>query len=313
MTALPPRSPPRLDRVVVALDLSEPSLAAAQWVARHFARGAELVLVHVIHVPAAPRFLEGRYPPTERLVETARAGAELRLRELGSSIATGLIWTEVRVGVPDEEIVRVAEEYKADLIVVGHPAPRAGIWGRLGTTAQRVLRRSTVPVLLAVGMPPEAPARLLVAVDDSPMTGPVLDWAGLLVQRFAAEAAVAHVLSMELFTGSIAAPWPEPDAERRTPIEREPLVRDTARWLAEQVQGAPGSERMTPVVIADFCRPAECLVAEAARRDSQLIVIGSRGAGAARRFLLGSVAEAVLRDSPCPTLVVAAPEDARGG
>jgi nucleotide-binding universal stress UspA family protein len=143
------------------------------------------------------------------------------------------------------------------------------------------------------------------------MTSPVLDWAGFLVQRFAAEAVVAYVLSTELFGGSVVLAGgltlPEPNAWRQTLVDREPAVRDTERWLEEQVRHVPGRERMTPVVIADFCRPAECLVAEAARRGSELIVVGSRGAGAACRLLFGSVAEAVLRDSSRPTLVVVPP------
>src|SRR5687768_12741361 len=144
-----PRSTAHLGRIVVALDFSAPSMQAAEWVTRHFAPGAEVVLAHVIHVPARPRFLQGRHPPSEGLIDVARAGAELRLRELSTTLATPVIRTEVRVGLPEEEIVRVAEAFDADLIVVGRPRPRRGLWGRLGTTAHRVLRRATMPVMLA--------------------------------------------------------------------------------------------------------------------------------------------------------------------
>src|SRR5687768_8514633 len=234
MTGSPRPPAPRLERVVVALDFSEPSIHAATWVAQHFARGAELVLVHVIHVPAPPRFLEGRYPPADRLVETARVGAELRLRELVSSIATGLIWTEVRVGEPDEEIVRVAAEYRADLVVVGRPAPRAGLWGGLGSTAQRVLRRSAVPVLLAAEVPPRAPSRLLVGVDESELTEPVLDWAGFLVERFRANAVVMHVVHPMQFERSTIATrlsYAGADTADELPVEDEPPIRDARQWL----------------------------------------------------------------------------------
>ena len=306
---------PRLNRVVVAVDFSEPSIRAAEWVAQHFARAAELVLTHVIHVPAPPRFFEGRYAPAEQLVETARAGAEIRLREIGSSIATGLVWTEVRVGKPDEEIVRVADDYKADLIVIGRPAPREGFWGRLGTTAQRVVRRSMVPVLFAADVPPRAPARLLVGVDDSALTGPVLDWAQLLVERNAAEATVVHavhplefnhthMLEYGLMASAAAA------LEEHTMAD-EPPLREARQWLAmriaERAGDAPVRDRVTPVAIEGLA--AEVLVSEAKRRAAELLIVGSRGAGAAQRLLLGSVAEAVLRDSPCPVLVVVRPDD----
>ena len=140
-------------RIVVAMDFSEQAITAARWVAQHFARGAELVLVHVLHVPPRPRFLRMPHAAADRLVDTARVGAEARLRELSASIATALIWPEVRVGKPDEEVVRVAADYDARLIVVGRPPVREGARGRVGITVRRILARSDIPVL-SVGTVP---------------------------------------------------------------------------------------------------------------------------------------------------------------
>lgn len=310
MTPPVSRPVPRLDRVVVAVDFSEPSILAATWIAQHFARGAEIVLTHVIHIPTPPAFLEGRYSGVEQLVETARAGAELRLRELAAPIATGLVWTEIRVGAPDEEIVRVAEEYRADLIVVGRPAPRPGIWGRLGTTAQRVLRRAAIPVLLAAGMPQGPPARVLVGVDDSEMTGPVVDWARLVTERFDADTVVMHVVQPLPFYAGAPLPgepvWGYPHLRDDTAIVDDASRGQAERWIAAQLGASPRAQgqhgRLTPAVAEGL--PANVLLAEAARRESELLIVGSRGAGAARRLILGSVAESVLRDSPCPALVV---------
>ena len=305
---------PRFSRVVVALDFSDASTATAAWVAQHFAAGAELVFVHVLHVPTPPRFLEGRYPSRDRLVETARAGAELRLRELTSLLATGLVWTEVRIGDPDEQIVRVATEYGADLIVIGRSAPRGGLWGRLGTTAHRVLRRTTVPVLLAGEVRARAPSRLLVGLDDSDLTSPVLDWTGFLLERFHAEAVILHVVHPLEFDHTATLQHgllkSAADAIDGDPVEEQPL-RDAQAWLGgrleERFGSSPVRKRMTPVAIEGL--PADTLIAEASRRGAELIVLGSRGAGALQRFLLGSVAEAVLRDSKWPVLVVVRPDD----
>jgi nucleotide-binding universal stress UspA family protein len=308
------RADPRFGRVVVALDLSDPSVTTAAWIAQHFAVGAELVLVHVLHLPTPPRFLEGRYPSRDRLVETARAGAELRLREIANTIATGLVWTEVRVGNPDEEIVRVAAEYGADLIVIGRSAPRAGLWSRLGTTAHRVLRRTLVPVLLAGEVPAHAPSRLLVGLDDSDLTGPVLDWTSFLLERFRGEAVVMHVVhplefdhTATLQRGLLRS---AADALDGDPVEDEPL-RHAQAWLDDRLEERFGSsslrQRLTPMAVEGL--PAASLLAEASRHGSEMIVLGSRGAGAMQRFLLGSVAEAVLRDSAWPVLVVVRPDD----
>ncbi len=304
---------PHLERVLVAVDFSEPSIRAAEWIARHFARGAELVLMHAIHVPPPPRFFEGRYAPAEPLIETARAGAELRLREIGSSIATGLVWTEVRVGRPDDEILRVAADYRADVIVIGRPATRQGLWGRLGTTAQRVVRRSSVPVLLAAEVPPGPPTRLLVGLDDSDLTDPVLDWTRLLVRRSPAEAVVMHVVHPLKFdhtsTLTHGLMRSAADALDTDAHSEDPPLREARHWLAERIgnEGMPSANgSMIPVAIEGL--PVEVLIGEVERRGADFIVVGSRGAGAAERLLLGSVAEGVLRDSRCPVLVVVRPD-----
>ncbi|HEY8534959.1 MAG TPA: universal stress protein [Vicinamibacterales bacterium] len=51
-------------------------------------------------------------------------------------------------------------------------------------------------------------------------------------------------------------------------------------------------------------RPAHELVSYAERHGADLIVMGTHGYGAVRRFLLGSVADQVLRQATCPVLVV---------
>jgi nucleotide-binding universal stress UspA family protein len=311
------RTSPRLDRIAVAVDFSEGSMVAARWVAQHFAPGAELVLVHVIHVPSVPRFVAGQYPSADRLVETARAGAEVRLRGLSEAVATGFIWPEVRVGKPAEEIVRVAVEYGAGLVVVGPPAARAGVWGRIGATAQRVLRRSPVPLMLAAGAAAWAPARLLVAVDDSDMTDVVLDWGGHLAERLPAEAAVLHVVSVPLFSGSSVPaglpPWVGVYTPRHGSPEDGLAVREAKRWLVERLRGVDRGHRMSPAVVSGQLRPAQAIVGEAVRRRAELIVVGSSGAGAVPRLLFGSVVEGVLRDAPCPVLVVGPPAGAARG
>ena len=297
----------RRERVVVAVDFSEGSIAGATWVAQHFARGAEIVLVHVLHVPPMPRFLEGRYPSRDRIVENASAGAAARLRDLSASIATGLIWPEVRVGVPDEEIVRVAAEYSASLIVVGRPATRGGVWARTGTTAQRVLRRSTVPVLLAADVPSREPSRLLIAVDDSDMTDVVLGWGVSVAKRFSAETTIVHVVTVPAFPEDIvtAAGLLSAAPDVVAPLMDDgTAVREAERWLGDRLRRIAPAHRATLAVIPRPLSPVRAIIDEATRRGAELIVLGSRGAGAVPRFIFGSVAEGVLRGAPCPVVVV---------
>jgi len=50
-------------------------------------------------------------------------------------------------------------------------------------------------------------------------------------------------------------------------------------------------------VVEEICR-------KASEYDAQLIVVGSHGWGAARRFLSGSVSTGLVHSAPCPVLVV---------
>lgn len=51
-------------------------------------------------------------------------------------------------------------------------------------------------------------------------------------------------------------------------------------------------------------RPAEEILAQARKKASDLIVLGSQSAGPLKRLLLGSTSEQVLRNAPCSVLIV---------
>jgi nucleotide-binding universal stress UspA family protein len=95
----------KLERVVVGTDFSAPSIAAAQWVAGQFARGAEVVLAHVISIPAVPPIVQSRFPRRDLLVDTVRAGADAKLREMS-------------LGSTAEHLVRASA---TPILLVTHP------------------------------------------------------------------------------------------------------------------------------------------------------------------------------------------------
>ena len=53
--------------------------------------------------------------------------------------------------------------------------------------------------------------------------------------------------------------------------------------------------------------PAEAIVDAARSEAVDLVVVGSHGRGSVGRLLIGSVSDQVVRDSPCPVLVVRGP------
>jgi nucleotide-binding universal stress UspA family protein len=288
----------KLDKVLIAIDFSERSIAAAQWVARSFAPQAELVLVHVLELPPPPRFLRRRYSWSAKDIETCRTGARVRLRQLARQIGRGLLWEEVREGRADEEVLRVAREYDADLIVVGSHRDRPGFWNRFGSTAERILAGASTPVLVVHGAPRNTPRSLLAAVDDSETGGKVIARAEALARRFDTTGSALHVVPRQpihyvLMPGEVIL-----DQMHLIDIEKT-YMEETRQWLADRLTVPDG---LTPAVMLGDT--AESILAEARRIGADLLVLGRERKRTARRHLLGSVTSTVIRGATCPVLVI---------
>lgn len=291
-----------LKRVVVGVDFSEASVAAAKWTARGFAPGAELVLVHSLEVPQPPGFLKGVLPSTDELERTAREGAERRLRELGLTLGADRIWPEIRVGWPADQIAAVTEEHRADVIVVGEHGHRRGILGVLGSTAEQLARSAPAPVLLARGLPEGAPRTLLLPVDESPLLHQALGWGRFLAEKYTARVIAYYVINSRTLGRMKIVSSATKDRELE-----ENLIADATRWLETRLTEAgfePGATVEARVCVGD---PAAEIIAASKRYAAELIVMPSRGTGVTRGALVGSVARSILRDTTCPVLVVNQP------
>jgi nucleotide-binding universal stress UspA family protein len=136
-------------RIVCPTDFSERAAPAErQAVGLARALGAELVLVHV--GIEAPLWREGLYTPSVRAVFEAQhkwAADQLAARAAALAAEGVVARAVVRVGVPWQEIVSLAVEEHADMIVMGTQG-RTGLERLLlGSVAERVIRQAPCPVL----------------------------------------------------------------------------------------------------------------------------------------------------------------------
>lgn len=291
-----------LSKILIGLDFSEPSFTAARWVARDLAPDAALRLVHVVDLPRPPAFLEGRYPSRERLVRLLKEDAGRRVEEttrvLEADRPGRVVEVEIREGRTHDELAAAALEWSADLVVVGEHGQRPGIWRMLGSTAERLIRVSRVPVLVARAATAGKPRSLLVPVDESGQAKSVLRWGLLLGRMLGARVTVLHVLHPMLVThvGLVSS------APKKESVEHE-LERCARQWVEGMVAGVGGELGEVQVVIA-YGESRYEILAALKRYETDLVVMGSRGAGGVSRALLGSVATAVVRGSACPILVV---------
>jgi universal stress protein A len=139
--------------ILVAVDFSEHAERAverASDLAKHYS--AELSMVHVVeYLPILDPSFGPVVPFDVDLSETMLEAGKKRIAELGerSGIPENHRWVEM--GSPKAEIVRIAEEQKADLIVLGSHG-RHGVALLLGSTAASVMHHAGCDVL-AVRLP----------------------------------------------------------------------------------------------------------------------------------------------------------------
>lgn len=286
--------------VVVATDLTDASRPALQRARGHArATGAPLVVCHVIvdvfrHHPLIPNPAEN-----ELLIESNVIGRVADLVTEQAVEVLGLSPDELRVvvesGTPEEEIVRIAENEGASLIVVG-----AKVRGRtervLGHVAERVVRCAHTSVLVARGT--EATRKIVVATDFSAGSLAALRLGRQLSLSTSAEVALIHVVrppssALPSALMPLGDTWTPPAKAALEQLEE--LGRSTLASLAteygfgsfEQLQGDP----------------ADVIVDRAEALGADLVITGSRGRTGLRRLLLGSVAEKVIRTSRLSVLV----------
>lgn len=138
-------------KILVCTDFSDNSAPATQLAAAYAkAFGAELIIVHVVDASLFPTYVDWIGDEIDRILARTRESAEARLTEMATEYAKGgqSVKTCSKVGSVPTEIVALAEEEKADLVVVGTHG-RSGVKHLvMGSVARNVLRTAHRPVLI---------------------------------------------------------------------------------------------------------------------------------------------------------------------
>jgi nucleotide-binding universal stress UspA family protein len=163
-----------------------------------------------------------------------------------------------------------------------------------GSTAERLLRHASCPVLMVRRAPQGPYRRVLVPSDFSPASGAAFD----LVERFAPGAAVTVVHAFDVpFEGKLRfAGVPE----RAIQAHRERAHREALARLATLEPNGSGTR--LPAIV-ERQHPVRLILEAEKSREADLIVIGRQGQSMVEEALLGSVARRVLADAQCDVLV----------
>ncbi|MFC7333909.1 universal stress protein [Rhodocista pekingensis] len=275
--------------VLVATDLSARSDAAVRRAALLCGdTGASLNVLHVV---------DDDQPADLVRQEIAAARAYLeRTRPLpGARVLC-------EAGDPFAVITRMAVETGSDLVVLGTHRRKLLRDIFTGTTAERVIRRARVPVLMAIRPPEGAYGRVAVGIDlgsSSRLAALTADRLGLLPAGALAVHAYPSVSRMPLALAVVE------KAHVHATLEKEAgaAKRELTAFLA--LGGLDGLD-LRPVVVEGAAR--DQLPRWAADQGIELLVAGTRSDGGLQRLIVGSTAEALLAHAPCDVLVVPEPD-----
>jgi nucleotide-binding universal stress UspA family protein len=279
-------------RIVVPLDGSAEANAALP-LTRTFARAtsARVTLVRVKSETESRQELSA---------ELSRIAAELA----GAGLVVQAV---VREGEPADEILGEVKARSADLVIM-RTHGRSGL-GRavLGSVTERILKASVVPVVLLRpgGRRVSHLRTLLVPVDGSPGGAVALGTAiGLAKSTGAAVRLLEVVVPIPNYVFSMFAMNGVPFVDPAWDAEAEAAAQTYVDSLTARLRAA-GLEASGEVVVA--ASVADRIVKTADDRSADLIVMSSQALTGAARALLGSVADAVVRTSHCPVLVIRRP------
>jgi nucleotide-binding universal stress UspA family protein len=286
-------------RVLLATDGSEDARAAMAWLG-HFPLPPDSALRVVTVVSASPSSLD--IPMVRDLQHSMRTEARRIADGARTALTKRFATADVHVAEGDARhvILGAAEEWPADLVVLGARGLGAVAGFLLGSVSLAVARHAHCSVMVVKG----APASLrgvLLALDAS---------AG-------AAAAAAFLARLPLEQGCtvrLLGVVERPHYPATTPALAAGMVRQAIEQMVkerraalEQVLDKAGGafgavKRVERQIVVGH--PVDEIVGAAARSGVDLVVVGARGLGAVQRILLGSVSEDVLRHVDRTVLVV---------
>lgn len=291
----------RIRRILFPTDFSESSnqaLEHALFLARE--HDAPIDVLHVIQL--APGYSEMGVPT---LAANHKDEAKQQLLELLEAIEHDDV--ELRPVLEEgagigQTILEYASEHNVDLIVLGTHGRQGVRRFFLGSEAEEVLRGADQPVFAVrkqeSAFPKTSVHRVLVPVDLSSRSAAALAHAQEIAATYDAQLDVVHVVDPDLRAASVYEELVDRPVETVSQIE--PAVQKTLNTMARSAQKA-GIDVHTHIGHGD---PASYIAEFAETHAMDLIVLSSHGRSGVERFLVGSVAEKVMRTAPCPIFIV---------
>lgn len=284
--------------IVVAVDGSPASTAAAGWAAREAAmRNIPLTVAHAVSTPTAT-FPPVPYPESlvtgledegkKAIMHAMKVAEDAMPAERAVPIGRKLVYA-----APTPALLKMSDT--AEMIVVGSSGRGPLARGLLGSVSSAVVRHANCPVAVVRDgeLPDPRNGYVLLGTDGSPASELATEIAFDEASRRGVDLVAIHAWSDAAVVEVFDIDWPAVEGEAQ-------------RSLAESLAG--WQERYPDVCVHRVVardRAARHLIDKA--DGAQLVVVGSHGRGGLSRMLLGSVSNAVLHAVRVPIIVARPP------
>ena len=290
----------RIKTLLAATDFSAPARHAAARAAR-LAQEADgrLALMHVVSQGALNELRKLLGTPPQPIEQRVVDQLKEELRQLAADIGQPhgvTVIAHLAAGTLLREIVSHADSINADMLVLGARGEGFMRHTVLGSTSERLLRKTLRPVLVVKQTPIDAYRRVLVPVDLSSWSLPALTLARAAAPH--AELVLLHAFEVP-FEGKLRHAGVQEDLINRYRTEAKQDALQRMRQLAADAGLDQGVIRFS-VRHGDASRH---IIEQEQEQDCDLIVLGKHGQNMVEELLLGSVTRHVLAESNCDVLV----------
>lgn len=303
----------KIERIVVGTSLSEasdPVVAAGLAIAD--TAGCE---IHVVHAyPMSAIFGESAFggatlgaaalqPYIVADREVYRAELEAQLERVGGD-PDRVSGVEIAVGAPHQLVVETADKIDADLILLGPSEATGPLAPLLGSTADRVIRKSTRPILVVREGFRLPCIRILAPVDLSPLSQDSLARGLDILEQLDLEErpAIEALFVLNRLDRESSAHFTPEQIDRFAVEELERFLERVDGLFAEDV-----TARVRNGV------PRQEIEAHLAEHPAELLIVGTHGRRGFERFILGSVAADVVREVEVSVLVLPPAGEGKAG
>ncbi len=278
-------------RVLLGTDGSPDAVRATDWLARLPLPPESSILIVSVFPRLGSRAAEH--------LKALQAQAREVIEDARSRLAPRAVDERRMEGNVRERLLQTAEEWKADLIVLGARGLTSLERALLGSVSLSVAREARCAVMI-VKAPAQVLQRVVVGVDGSEGSRGALRFLTALPLAPDTEVVLVGVAEKIYFPRTAPGLVAEPLRAVVAELEEEEKARKQQILVeAQNTIKAPVRTQLRTVV----GNPADELVATARTTGAQLIVVGSRGLGSVQRLMLGSVSESVLLQSECTVMI----------